>query len=1106
MEVSSFRSRMRRRLASVMLSGLLLLALRPALRPALGQATVDGSIHGTVTDRNGAALSGAAVEVRNLATSAAARMRTDGRGNFQAEHLAPGPYSVRLRADGFGPYAAQNVMVELGRATELRPQLTVGGGVTTITVQAAPGAMQLDSSAFASNILPGEMSSLPVEGRRWSMLALLSPGAETDADGDGQLSFRGLSPALNNYTVDGLDANRAFSAEPTGGRRIAYGVSQGAVREFQVNISNYSARYGWAAGGAINTVTRSGSNERHGSLFYEVRDNALAAANPFDQISIFDPAAGTASSRYVKPQDVRQQWGGALGGAVIRNRLFYFYSYDQLHRNFPAVAAPLSPTFFQDVNRALLADRGLSATQTNAALGHINSLMGTVPRRADQDINFLRLDWQANSHNHLNAQYNRLRWNSPGGVHTTPVVHAGATSLGNDAVKTDTGMARWLVFVTDNVSNDLRYAVSRDFEAELAQRPAPQEPTTGPDGLPPQVSFGYEGIQLGTSATLNRYAYPEERRQQFSDTASWSRGGNNVHAGASYSHVREYSNFLRDREGSYSYRYSSNGVEDWITDYTLNAFAYPTAGCEEAPYHYFCFSDYTQGFGPGMVRFATTDYAAFVQSNWKLRRNLTMNFGLRYEYEQLPTPQYPNTALDAAFSEVGSTSHYAQDKNNFGPRIGFSWAPWRRRALVIRAGYGVYYSRILNATIKSALLDTAVTGPQTNLPVSDFYIRITPATVTSSTSCRNSGIATFGYPCTFPAYPAGNAAHTTTAAVIFGRHFQAPMVQQLHLSVQRELSTKTTVSASYLMTLDRQLANAVDVNIAPATGMELFQLQGEPAHARQGTRNGETFVVPVYTGRRNAQFGPVTELISNASGSYNALVLRAEQRMTHGVQFRAQWTWAKALDFGQSASVGYRGNHQFDPFNIRYDKGLSSYNRPHRLLVSMALAPQLHLANLVLQKALRNWELVPMFVEVSGRPYSYNISGGGGLAGGYRSINSSGGAVYLPTVGRNTLRMPDTENLDVRLARSFSFGSKRRLTATIDGFNLLNHVNYSGLVTTAYRPGTKAEGSTPNTLIFQDADAIQQAQSSRLPFGQYTSGGNSQYRERQVQIALRLEF
>ncbi|MHB1023015.1 MAG: TonB-dependent receptor [Acidobacteriaceae bacterium] len=1078
--------------------------------PLSAQSAVDGSIRGTVTDRNGAVVPGTAVEVRNLGTNATTRIRADTRGNFHAEHLAPGVYNVHLHADGFNPYTAQNVAVELGRATGLHPQLAAGGGTTAIVVQGTPDAPQLDSSAFASNITQSDLRDMPINGRRWSTFALLSPAANSITQGNGQISFRGLSPAQNSYTLDGADDNQAFTAEPRGGNRIAYGFSQDAVREFQVDTSNYSARYGHAAGGVVNTVSKSGSNQTHGSLFYYVRDNVLAATNPFDQISVYNAATNTASSRYVKPQDVRQQWGGTLGGAIVHNKLFYFYSYDQQHKNFPAVSAPLSPTFFQDVNFALLKKRGLTQAEINDALLYINNLTGVVPRQGNQIINFPKLDWQVNDHNHLSLQYNRVRWSSPGGVHTAPVVHYGATSLGNDFVKTDSVLARWLLFLSRNVSNDLRYQHARDFEYELAQKPSPEEPTTGPNGLPPQVSFGYEGITFGTPVTLNRFAYPDERRQQFSDTLTWARGRNVIHLGFDYNHVHEYSNYLRDTEGSYSYRYSNNGLEDWITDFTYNASAYPTAGCPNGisftSSHYFCYSDYTQGFGLGIVKFATNDYAAFLQTNWKLRKNLTVNFGVRYEYEHLPAPQHSNPVLDAAFAEFGSTSRYPRDKNNYGPRIGFSWAPGSKRHLVVRAGYGLYYGRILNATIKSALLDTALADPQTGLPQSDFHILVTPKTITSSPTCMNSGIALFGYPCTFPVYPSGNAARTTTSAVMFDKHFQSPMMQQFHLSLERELKSKTTLSASYLMTLSRQLANAVDVNIAPATSSEVFQLKGAPPHPHRGTLDGETFLVPVYTARRNPQFGPMTDILSNSTGSYNALILRARQRMVHGVEFHLQWTWSKALDFGQSASVGYRGNHQFDPFNIRYDKALSSYNRPHKILLSMVLAPQLHLQNHLLQQTVRDWELMPIFVEVSGRPYTYNISGGTSLLGGYRSINGSGGARYLPTIGRNTLRLPDTQNLDVRLARNFHLGEKYQLVAMAEGFNLLNHVNYSGLVTTAYRPGTAAEGLTRTTLVFQDAAAIAATNSSRLPFGQYTSAGSSQQRERQLQFALRLRF
>ncbi len=166
-------------------------------------------------------------------------------------------------------------------------------------------------------------------------------------------------------------------------------------------------------------------------------------------------------------------------------------------------------------------------------------------------------------------------------------------------------------------------------------------------------------------------------------------------------------------------------------------------------------------------------------------------------------------------------------------------------------------------------------------------------------------------------------------------------------------------------------------------------------------------MVPVYTQRVNTSFGPVTDIVSNADATYNAMVLEARRRLRGGLEFRVSWTWSKAIDYGQGGAMP-RTNAQFDPFDVRYDKGLSALNYPHRVVASAVWEPRLGGDRRWVRVAANGWTVAPLFTESSGRPYSYDIFGGTRLSGGHESINGAGGAVYLPTVGRNTLRLPDT--------------------------------------------------------------------------------------------------
>jgi hypothetical protein len=337
--------------------------------------------------------------------------------------------------------------------------------------------------------------------------------------------------------------------------------------------------------------------------------------------------------------------------------------------------------------------------------------------------------------------------------------------------------------------------------------------------------------------------------------------------------------------------------------------------------------------------------------------------------------------------------------------------------------------------------------------------------------------------------------------MVFDHRFRLPMVQQGSVTVERAVGAGVVASATYLMNIDRQLPNSVDINIAPATTTKTFQLQGGTGAA--GVRDGETFAVPFYTQRMNTNFGPVTDVVSNADATYSAMVLEARRRLRGGFEFRASWTWSKAIDYGQGGATP-RTNAQFDPFNVLYDKGLSSLNYPHKVLASVIWEPTLASERHWLRIAANGWTVAPLFTESSGRPYSLDIFGGTRLSGGHESINGAGGAAYLPTVGRNTLRLPDTSRIDLRVSRGFHVTERVRMRGSAEVFNLTNRVNYSAIMQRAFLVGTTTNGITP--LIFQDAATVTAEGLNVRPFGTFTAASTGQSPERQVQLGLRVEF
>ena len=1104
---------------------------------ALGQTAVDGAISGFVVDAGGAALTGAVVQVQNVASGTTVRVATGGKGEFLVGHLPAGEYSVVVEYALFARLTLQPVVVELGGETSIEARLRVGGVATSVTVKADPdppislGVANLSSAAVAGVVTPGEIETLPVNGRRWQTFALLMPGVNVDPEGDGLLSFRGVASTQNSSRVDGGDDDQSFGSVPRGtgtesgaevedaaeagvsgrvsvgsaaggggyGRHsgMAYTFSQEAVREFRVSGQNYSALYGHAAGGIITTVSKSGTNELHGTGFYLARTSALAATNPFSIASNY--VDGVTTSAAVKPHDLRQQFGGSVGGAAVRDKLFYFYAYDQQARDFPAISTPEDPNFYAltPTQQALLGNRGVTPAKINAALNYLDSLTGTIARRQDQTINFGKVDWQWSAQHRASVQYDRARSSSPAGVRSSPVVDVGRASLGGTFAKVDAVLGRWIWLPTVRWSNDLRVQYGRDLEYEQVDAPLPQEPAVGPGGSAPEIAIGPDGFTYGSSPSLGRKTFPDETKVQLVDLVTWTRGRHQLQAGVDLSLVHDDIDALANMQGAFHYDSSTTaghagGLVDWITDYTFNVNAYPNGGCPSivSAVHDFCFRSYTQSFGQQAVAFDTQEWAGFLQDDWHVKPGLTVNAGLRYEYEFLPLPQQPNAVLDAAFGNIGATSVFPEDRDNFGPRLGVAWEPFGQGRGLVRVGYGLFYGRLPGATVRSALVDTALAS-------SARHVLITPATVTNCPQVANQG---FGYACAYVTTPP-SAVTTTTSAMVFDRRFRLPAVQQGSLTVEREVGAGVIASATYLMNLDRQLPNSVDINIAPAKATKVFQLQGGTGAV--GVQDGETFVVPFYSQRVNTSFGPVTDIVSNADASYNAMVLEARRRLRGGLEFRASWTWAKVIDYGQGGATP-RTNAQFDPFNVLYDKGLSELNFPHKVLASAVWEPTLASEQHWFRIAANGWTIAPLFVESSGRPYSLDIFGGTRLTGGHESINGAGGAVYLPTVGRNTLRLPDTGRLDLRVSRAMRVTERVRMRGSVDVFNLTNRVNYSAIMQRAFLVGTETNGVMP--LVFQNAATVAAEGLNVRPFGTFTAASTVQSPERQVQLGVRVEF
>ncbi len=1005
--------------------------------PGWGQAQITtATVQGDVLDEKGGSVPGATVEAKNLDTNFVRTETTNADGHFTFLNLAPGRYTLTISQKGFATVLQQNLNLTVGQVLTIPVTLKVSAVAQQIVVTDVP-IVEVTKTESSSTLNELAVAATPVVGRKFEDLLTLTPGVSISQGPDGdEINFNGQRGIFNNVSLDGGDYNNGFFGEQEGGQRAAIDITLEAVKEFQVIASGANAEYGRTAGGVVNVITKSGTNDLHGSVFEYFRTESLTSATS-DGKSFDD--------------FLRNQFGGSFGGPLVKDKLFFFAAGEGIRENFTRknLGVPIgtacsvaNPVFGPGGN---ISDAAISTSADCQRLVLINFFKtATFPspfKNTDESLPsdhsirngsvFGRGDYNLNAKNQIFGSYNFDYSNNSNQTFDVPTYGTSANGIEGPS-KISAVNTNWFNTISNTKLNEAHFTYARE------NRP---RNTVIPSSVPDTAMGFATTFRFGQPFFLEPTVDEIFWRTDIRDNLSLIVGKHTWKFGGEWLHSRNTQIFRGFFTGKYIFN-SPVGFLHYASSASLgNGFGPHAQECASPNFSTItyvtpptaCPAGTSFDGGPlllylqhgaattgetndqsGASSIANEDFSLFVQDTWKVRRNFTLNYGLRWDSQHFPDPVISpsKTAYGFALSDprFPSDGTIPNQNKEFQPRVGFAWDIRSNGKSALRASWGIFYARQNMLTEVGAITTNGV-QQQSAASGSAFGSQPTYPSVLTLTLSPPGTI------------PSGGG------VTVFAKDYHNPRIYTINVGYEQELFNSWSAYIDLTISKGVHLTRVVDPNVCCSSANLILSANSDVNSAG-----------PSYTGAKPFPTLGITDTVSTAKSLYRGATVGVRKRFSQRVQLDANYVYSEDLD---------TDSNERDPFSFRYldyfnpnrDYSYSDRDEKHKFnMVAHAELP----AGFVTDVRMQAHTAQPASALGSGTPSGPACS----LTNSqHRLLAGPGGTII--DCGRNHLRKDNGYfAFNFGVARPFHLGERMKITPKLEMFNAFNNKNNINTLTT----------------------------------------------------------